>query len=77
VSNPHPGRPGLDFEVFSPRRINFSTLIEAFLPLVFFQDFPSLSLWVAGCSTYANSNIATGRKPFSKATIFPVNFEQF
>jgi len=45
MSNPHPGGPGFDFWDFSPRRVSFSTLIEALLPLVFFQGFPSLSLW--------------------------------
>jgi len=45
MSNPHPGGPGFDFRVFSPRRVSFCKLIEALLPLVFFQGFPSLSLW--------------------------------
>jgi len=45
MSNPHPGGPGFDFGVFSHRRVSFSTLIKALLPLVFFQGFPSLSLW--------------------------------
>jgi len=35
MSNPHPGGPGFDFGVFSPRRVSFSTLIEALLHLVF------------------------------------------
>jgi len=45
VSNPHPGGTGFDFRGFSPRRVSFSMLIEALLPLVFFQGFPSLRLW--------------------------------
>ena len=45
ISNPHPGGPRFVFRVFSPRWVSFSTLMEALLPLVFFQGFPSLSLW--------------------------------
>jgi len=45
MPNPHPGGPGFDFGVFSSRRVSFSALIEALLRLVFFQGFPSLSLW--------------------------------
>jgi len=45
MSIPHPGGPGFDLGVFSPRRVSFSMPIEALLPLVFFQGFPSLSLW--------------------------------
>jgi len=45
MSNPHPGGPGFDFGAFTPRRVSFSALVEALLPLVFFQGFPSLSLW--------------------------------
>jgi hypothetical protein len=44
MSNPHPGGPGFVFRVFSPTWVSLSTLIEALLPLVFFQVFPSLSL---------------------------------
>jgi hypothetical protein len=45
MSDPHPGGPGFDFGVFSPRRVSFPMLIEALLLVVFFQGFPSLSLW--------------------------------
>jgi len=45
MANPYPGGPGFDFGVFSSRRFSFPTLTEALLPLVFFQGFPSLSLW--------------------------------
>jgi hypothetical protein len=41
----HPGGPGFVLRVFSPRWVSFSMLIEALLPMVFFQGFPSLSLW--------------------------------
>jgi len=43
--NFHPGGPGFVFRVFSPRWVSFSMLIEAVLPLVVFQGFPSLNLW--------------------------------
>jgi len=45
MSIPHPGGLGFVFRVFSPRWVSFCTLIEAVLHLVFFQGFPSLSLW--------------------------------
>ena len=45
MSNPHLGGPGFVFRVFSPRWISFAMPIEALLPLVFFQGFPSLFLW--------------------------------
>ena len=45
IFNPHHGGPGFVFGVFSPRWVSFSVLIEALLPLVLFQGFPSLSLW--------------------------------
>jgi len=45
MSKLHPGGPGFVFRVYSPRWVSFSMLIEALLLLVFFQGFPSLSLW--------------------------------
>jgi len=47
MSKAYRGGPGFDFGVYSPRRVSFSTLTEALLPLVFFQGFPTLSLWGA------------------------------
>jgi hypothetical protein len=52
--NSHPGGPGFIFRVFSLGWVSFSTLIEPLLLVVFFQGFPSPSLWAITLMGEAN-----------------------
>jgi len=47
MSNPYPGEPGFTFGVFCPRRVSFSTLIEAHSPWFSFRVFLPLAFGVS------------------------------